>query len=192
MRSWIDCWSSSPSHRNMPRDPARRAVEATRKGWVTECANRDSPRRERRRSGSQWRQRLPALRSRSGPRPCHARTGCRPVSGLAGLDRLPSRAIAQWRHEAVHTGLPLRGQPRHTRKVSRSPRSRFIGDDEFAADTCSRQFTALCAKKTLTRRVEPSSSRKRRFSGRCCYNSRPRLTSQAWLASFISGRSAAR
>jgi hypothetical protein len=59
----------------------------------------------------------PALRS---PSPASmftmgAKAGCRPVSGLAGLVRPPSRPSRTVASRANHTGLPLRGQPRLSR-----------------------------------------------------------------------------
>jgi hypothetical protein len=79
-----------------------------------------------------------------------ARTGCRPVSGLAGLDRLPSRAMRAVARKAVRTGLPLRGQPRHcASRNCASPRSRFIGREEFTADTCFANCTRLRVEKAL-------------------------------------------
>ena len=135
--------------RTKPRDPARRAIEATQRKQAIEDAPSEPPDRDDAAGGSRWRQRLPALRSHAGPTLLTARPGCRPVSGLAGLDRLPSRATrAQWHHEAVRAGLPLRGQPRHAGRFSRSPHSRFISGDEFAANTCCSKFYRAPSRKS--------------------------------------------
>ena len=98
--------------------------------------SRAIPARRRRRSG--------ALRARP-------RTGRRPVSGLAGHGRPPSRprTADSGVRGRPFAGLPLRGQPRTGAEAIRAtPRSRFTRREGFAADTCA----AILARDGPSRR----------------------------------------
>src|SRR5205814_9601095 len=126
-----------------------------------------------------------SLRSRSVPAHIIARAVCRPVSGLAGLDRLPSRA----NFAVASRGGPHRptvaGAAAAYGMNSRSPHSRFIGDDEFAADTCWVEFYRFPTPKISKRRLlrafarplAPFGGPQSEMGQRCCYNPRPQLTS---------------
>ena len=131
-----------------PRNPARR--------W------------RRQRASRRWRR----TRSRiAGPRRIAARVaaGCRPVSGLASLDRPPSRPrlAGQWHVEGGPHWLTVAGAAAGWRgaDIRAAPHSRFTRREGFAADTCGADCTPA---------ARPSrASAARSAAPRACYNPRP-------------------
>jgi tRNA-2-methylthio-N6-dimethylallyladenosine synthase len=84
----------------------------------------------------------------------------RPVSGLAGLGRSPSRRMTVASSNDPHR-LTVAGAAAAWRVLRASPRSRFICREEAAADTCGRDSTARRGPSHAARAFSPRQRRRR-------------------------------
>jgi hypothetical protein len=149
-----------------PRDPARRAIEATQRKQAIEDAPGEPP--------TAMTQRV----AHDGDNDSRVAVTCRPdasdgaslvagpVSGSPVFDRLPSRS------GYARSGLTRRSAPayrcggsRAYGRFSRSPHSRFISGGRIPANTCCSKFYRAPSRKSRSNALRPR--RARRSSADC-------------------------